>query len=117
MLYWLSTLLRSLPNTWLALLIRASISLSEVPLIMSLMPKLKDTLEKLTNQGIVSKVQKAIDWVNSLVIVEEKNGSLRLCLDPKELNKAIKREHYKPPTAEKLSSKLNGKRVFTVILT
>ena len=48
-------------------------------------------------------------------MVEKRNGSLRLCLDPKELNKAIKREHYKPPTAETLSSKLNGKRVFTVI--
>ncbi|XP_032238886.2 uncharacterized protein K02A2.6-like [Nematostella vectensis] len=82
---------------------------------LSLMHKLKETLEKLTKMGVISNVEKATDWVSSLVIVEKKNGTLRLCLDPKELNNAIKREHYKPPTAETLSSKLSGKRVFTVI--
>ena len=85
----------------------------KIPL--SLMPKLKETLEKLTEMEVISKVDKATDWVNSLVIVEKKDGSLRLCLDPKDLNKSIKREHYKPPTAETISSKLNGKRLFTVI--
>ena len=85
----------------------------KIPL--SLMPKLKETLKKLTEMDVISKVDKATDWVNSLVIVEKKDGSLRLCLDPKDLNKSIKREHYKPPTAETISSKLNGKRLFTVI--
>ena len=85
----------------------------KVPL--SLMPKLQETLEKLTKQGVVSKLDRATDWVNSLVIVEKKDGSLRLCLDPKDLNKAIKREYYKTPTAETISSKLSGMKVFTVI--
>ena len=85
----------------------------KVPL--SLMPKLQETLEKLTKQGVVSKLDRATDWVNSLVIVEKKDGSLRLCLDPKDLNKAIKREYYKAPTAETISSKLSGMKVFTVI--
>ena len=79
------------------------------------MPKLQKTLEQMTEMGVISKVNKATDWVNSLVIVEKKDGSLRLRLDPKDLNKSIKREHYKPPTAETISSKLNGKRIFTVI--
>ena len=85
----------------------------KVPL--SVMPKLKKTLEQLTQEGVISKVEKATDWVNSLVIVEKKDGSLRLCLDPKELNQSVKREYYKPPTAEEISSKLSGKRIFTVI--
>ena len=85
----------------------------KVPL--SLMPKLKEMLEKKIEMDVISKVDKATDWVNSLVIVEKKDGSLRLCLDPKDLNKSIKREHYKPPTAETISSKLNRKQIFTVI--
>lgn len=85
----------------------------KVPL--SLMPRLKETLEKLEKSGVVSKVTKATDWVNSLVIVEKKNNTLRLCLDPKDLNKSIKREHYKAPSTETISSKLNGKTIFTVI--
>ena len=53
------------------------------------------------------------DWVNSPVVVEKSSGSLRLCLDPKDLNKAIKREHYKIPTIQEISSELAGKSVFS----
>ncbi|CAB4045948.1 Hypothetical predicted protein, partial [Paramuricea clavata] len=33
-----------------------------------------------------------------MVVVEIPNGKLRICLDPKHLNKAIKREHFQLPT-------------------
>jgi len=79
------------------------------------MPKLQETLDKLTTQGVVSKLDRANDWVNSLVIIEKKDGSLRLCLDPKDLNRAIKREYYKAPTAETISSKLSRMKIFTII--
>ena len=52
-------------------------------------------------------------WVSSLVIVKKQNGSLRLCLDPKDLNKAIKREHYQMPTTESILLKLAGAKLFT----
>ena len=55
------------------------------------------------------------DWVHNLVIVEMKNGSLRLCLDPRDLNKAVKQEHYRIPTAQEISSHLAGKKVFTTL--
>ena len=55
------------------------------------------------------------DWVHNLVIVEKKNDSLCLCLDPRDLNKTVKREHYKIPTAQKISSHLAGKKVFTTL--
>ncbi|GFT79133.1 transposon Tf2-9 polyprotein [Trichonephila clavipes] len=58
-----------------------------VPL--ALQPKLKSTLDRLEKEGIVSKVNKPTDWVQSLVIVENLNGNLRLCLDPRDLNKDI----------------------------
>lgn len=65
--------------------------------------------------GVISKVNKVIDWVNSLVIVEKKDGLLRFCLDLKDLNKLIKREYYKFSIVEIIFSKLNGKRIFIVI--
>ena len=46
----------------------------KVPL--SLMPKLQETLEKLTKQGVVSNLDRATDWVNSLVIVKKKMDHL-----------------------------------------
>ena len=36
------------------------------------MPKLQKTLEQMTEMEVISKVNKATDWVNSLVIVEKK---------------------------------------------
>ena len=36
--------------------------------------------------------------INNLVLVETPNGSLIICVDPKELNKDIKRPHYFHPT-------------------
>ncbi|GBL81459.1 hypothetical protein AVEN_143732-1 [Araneus ventricosus] len=55
----------------------------------ALQPKLKETLDKLEKEKIVSKVNRPTDRVQSLVIVEKPNGNLRLCLDPRDLNKII----------------------------
>ncbi|GFT02203.1 transposon Ty3-I Gag-Pol polyprotein [Trichonephila clavipes] len=77
-----------------------------VPL--TLQPKLKCTLDRLEKEGTVSKVNKPTDWVQSLVIVEKRNGNLRLCLDPRDLNKS----DHKPLMAivkkpmHKISSKM-----------
>lgn len=49
------------------------------------------------------------------MVIEKRNGSLRLCLDPKDLNKAIKREHYRIPTIQEVSSELAGKKVFSTL--
>ena len=54
-------------------------------------------------------------WVNSLVIVEKRDGSSRLCLDPRDLNKAICREHHGILIAEDIASRLSGKKVFSVV--
>jgi len=47
------------------------------------------------------------------VIVEKPNGSLRICIDPKELNKAIKRPHYAMPTSEEVFAKMSNAKYFT----
>lgn len=72
---------------------------------LSFMPKLKEMQQKLKEIDAISKVNKVTNWVNSLVIFKKKGSSLRLCLHPKDLNKSMKREHYKPLMAETISSK------------
>ena len=61
---------------------------------------LKKALDKLEKDGIVADVEQPTPWVNNLVITEKWNGSLRLCLDLKPLNRAIKREDFEIPTSE-----------------
>uniref|UniRef100_A0ABM0MG72 Uncharacterized protein K02A2.6-like n=1 Tax=Saccoglossus kowalevskii TaxID=10224 RepID=A0ABM0MG72_SACKO len=65
------------------------------------------------NENIITKVNQPTDWVNSLVIQEKGNGRLRLCLDPKDLNTAIKREHHPTPTLEEITHKLTGAKLFS----
>jgi hypothetical protein len=84
-----------------------------VPL--ALQPKLKAALEQMERDGVIIKRDEPTDWVNSLLIVEKKNKSLRLCLDPRNLNTYIKREHYLIPTCEDVTAHLHGKKLYSVI--
>ncbi|XP_014670611.1 PREDICTED: uncharacterized protein LOC106811486 [Priapulus caudatus] len=81
----------------------------------SLQRKLKDTLDRIEAEGGITPGEEPTDWVNSLVIVEKKNGSLRLCLDARDLNTVIRRKHYKIPTPEDVAAQLHGKKFFTIL--
>ena len=62
---------------------------------------------------VIEPITEPTDWVSPLVIVEKPNGKLRICIDPRDLNKAIKRQHLKLPTAEELFSEMSGANYFT----
>ena len=51
----------------------------------------------------------------SMVIVQKPSGHIRVCLDPKDLNAAIRREYYPIPTIEEVSTRLKNPRLFTVL--
>ena len=57
--------------------------------------KLKATLDDLEKKDIITKVEEPVNWVSNLVIVEKANITLRLCLDPPDLDQAIEREDFK----------------------
>ncbi|XP_068675472.1 uncharacterized protein [Montipora foliosa] len=73
-----------------------------------LIDKLKGTLNDLERKDIIAKVEEPVSWVSNLVIVEKANKTLRLCLDPPDLNEASEKEDLKPPSFETISSTLNG---------
>ncbi|XP_055997848.1 uncharacterized protein K02A2.6-like [Ostrea edulis] len=75
--------------------------------------ELKASLDEMESQGVIGKVDEPTEWVNSIVCVEKSNGKLRICLDPRDLNKAIKREYYQLPTIEEITTRLAGARVFS----
>ena len=77
--------------------------------------KLKHTLVDLEKRGVIASVDRPTEWVHNLVITEKRDGRMRVCLDPKPLNVAIKRERYEIPTPADVQSRLSGMCVFTVI--
>ena len=58
----------------------------------ALREQLKETFEELVQQDILAPVTEPTEWISSMVIVPKKDGKLRICLDPKDLNQAIQRE-------------------------
>ena len=48
-----------------------------------------------------------------MVVVRKPNKCIRICLDPKNLNKYIRREHYQIPTKEDILAEMTGAKVFT----
>ena len=81
----------------------------------AVMDRLKTTLQELVEREVLEPVTESMEWVNNLVITEKKNGSLRVCLDPRDLNEAIKRQHFSIPTPEEVLCRLSGKSIFTIL--
>jgi hypothetical protein len=72
--------------------------------------KLKEELVRLERLGVVRPVDTPTDWVSSLVLVKKP----RVCIDPKPLNKALKRSHYSLPIIDDLLPELSKAKVFSV---
>ena len=67
------------------------------------------------SSGIIETVQGHTDWINGVVPVSKPDGSIRLCLDPKDLNKSIKRNQYYTKTIDEVSAELHGGKYFTLV--
>jgi len=69
-------------------------------------PKLKAKLQELVDQGILATETEPTDWISSLVVTTKKSGELRICIDPKDLNKGLKRAKYTMPTLDEVLPRL-----------
>ena len=76
----------------------------EVPPVMNPPRHITASLKiKLNMSGqVITATEETTDWVSSLVIVEKPNGQLRICLDPRHLNQAIKLPHFVMSTAKEI---------------
>ena len=64
-------------------------------------------------KGVVVPVSQPTKWASSLMYPCKPDGSLHICLNPKDLNKAIVQEHYKAPNLEEISHHLNSATCFS----
>ena len=84
---------------------------------LSLENDVKEELDEMIDNDIIAKIKEGepTAWVNSLVYKRKSNGRLRLCLDPKDLNEAILREHHATSTLEEILPKLSGAKLFSIV--
>ena len=65
--------------------------------------------------GVIVRQEEPTEWVNSLVVVQKPNGAVRLCIDPRYLNTAMKRSHYPIKTVDEVASRLQGANTFSIL--
>ena len=75
--------------------------------------EVKEKMADLEEKGIIEEETEPTDWISSMMVVANPN-KIRICLDRKDLNKALKRPNYQMATLDELLLKLNNQKVFTV---
>lgn len=73
----------------------------------------KEKLNDLLETDIIERVKGYSEWCSPIVTTFKDNGELRLCIDMRQVNKAIRREYYPLPTFDDLMPRLEGAKIFT----
>ena len=80
-----------------------------------LIDPLKIELEKMLRDGIICKQTEPSEFVNPIVLVRKPDNTIRVCLDPQNLNSAIMREHFGMPTFEEITANMGRSEYFSVL--
>ena len=67
--------------------------------------KVKDALKDLEKQDIIERLQESqpTPWVSPIVAIPKKDGGVRICVDMRCANEAIKRVRHPIPTVDDVS--------------
>lgn len=86
----------------------------KIPLAME--QRVKQKLDDMVSTGVLAPVSRPTPWVSSLVAARKKDkDDIRICIDPKDLNAAICREHYPSRTLEDVMKRIPNAKYFTVL--
>ena len=75
--------------------------------------KLTNKLKELVELDIIEKVSGPSSWVSPVVVVPKPTGDIRLCVDMRQANIAVKRERYPIPTIDEVVQDLNENKFFS----
>ena len=75
--------------------------------------QIEKALDEMVLKGVIAPVLKPTAWVSSLTYPCKPDGSLCICLNPKDLNKVLVQEHYKTPTLAEITHCLSGGTCFS----
>ena len=85
----------------------------KVPFAMK--PRVKIELGNQADKGVIARVTEPTDWISSTVIATNKSVESCICIDPRSLNKALRREHYHIPTVDDVLPDLSKARIITTM--
>jgi len=77
--------------------------------------KVAAELQRMEADGIIAPVTEPSSWMSALLVVAKPDGRIRICIDLKPLNKALKRAHYPMPTIDDVLPQLSGAKIFGTV--
>lgn len=80
-----------------------------------LLLKVEQKLKRMQSSGIISEVTEPTEWCAPMVPIVKKNSSVRICVNLKHLNQAVKHERFILPTLEDIAPKLSGACVVSTL--
>ena len=75
-----------------------------------LLPKVKEELDRMVSQGVISKVEQP-----TVVVPKANKSDVRLCVDIAQLNRAVRREYHPMYSVDDNLAKLNNVRFFSLL--
>ncbi|XP_039686367.1 uncharacterized protein [Medicago truncatula] len=72
-----------------------------------ILPKIKEEIDRLLKCGFI-RPARYVDWLANVVPVKKKNGTIRVCIDFRDLNLATPKDEYPMPVAEMLVDSAAG---------
>lgn len=75
---------------------------------LAIVPKVDAKLDEWLESKVIIPWNGPSRWISPMVIVTKDNGDIRLCLDLRQVNKAIRREIHPMPLMDNMRAQLNG---------
>ena len=79
----------------------------------SMRSKLEEKIKELIELDIIEPAQGPTPWVNPIVVVPKSGGDIRLCIDTRRANEAIRRARHPIPTVDEITQSISGSKVFS----
>ena len=82
-------------------------------------------IREIEEDGIIVKEEGHTPWVSSMLIIDKRKdkekdrntppskGEVRIYIDPRDLNNALKRPHYPMVTVEEVANRMTNAKMFT----
>ncbi|KAL4098278.1 hypothetical protein QTP88_022916 [Uroleucon formosanum] len=77
--------------------------------------KLREQLNFMVKLDLIETCSEPSEWQSNLVVIAKPNGTLRICLDRKDINANVLRELYQIPTLEEIRPALANKKFYSLL--
>ena len=68
----------------------------------------------MVDMDVIERQDEPTEWVSSMVVVVKPN-KIRICIDPKDLNRTINREHYPMQTVDDIVTRMPNAKLFSIM--